>query len=148
MSRRGAVQLDAVTFRTLLLVLYGAGLRFSEATRLTLADVDLTEAVLSVRGTKFFKDRLVPIGPQLAKALVAYVAQRRHDGRAQDRDALLLANRDGSRLASSTVQEAFDSLRRIAGVHRTGGGRRIPRLHDLRHNSECRIIPSATGFPA
>ena len=31
-SRRGAVQLDAATFRTLLLLLYGAGLRFSEAT--------------------------------------------------------------------------------------------------------------------
>ena len=134
MSRRGAGQLDAVTVRTLLLLLYGAGLRFSEATRLTLADVDLKEAVLSVRGTKFFKDRLVPIGPQLAKALVAYVAQRRHDGRAQDREAFLLANRDGSRLASSTVQAAFDSLRRITGVHRTGGGRRIPRLHDLRHS--------------
>jgi site-specific recombinase XerD len=44
-SRRGAVQFDAVTFRTLLLLLYGAGLRFSEATRLTLADVDLTENV-------------------------------------------------------------------------------------------------------
>ena len=41
-SRRGAVKLDAVTFRTLLLLLYGAGLRFSEATRLTLADVDMT----------------------------------------------------------------------------------------------------------
>ena len=85
----------------------------------TFADVDLTEAILSVRGTKFFKDRLVPIGPQLTEALVAYVAQRRHGGRARDRDALLLANRDGSRLASSTVQAAFDSLRRIAGVHRT-----------------------------
>src|SRR5271169_4832911 len=31
-SRRGAVQLEAVTFRTLLVLLYGAGLRFSEAT--------------------------------------------------------------------------------------------------------------------
>ena len=30
--RRGAVQFDAATFRTLLLLLYGAGLRFSEAT--------------------------------------------------------------------------------------------------------------------
>jgi hypothetical protein len=30
-SRRGAVQFDAATFRTLLLLLYGAGLRFSEA---------------------------------------------------------------------------------------------------------------------
>ena len=54
-SRHGAVQLDAVTFRTLLLLLYGAGLRFSEATRLTLADVDLTEDVLTIRATKFYK---------------------------------------------------------------------------------------------
>jgi integrase len=67
-SRRGAVQLDAATFRTLLLLLYGAGLRFSEATGLTLADVDLAEDVLTIRATKFFKSRLVPIGPQLATA--------------------------------------------------------------------------------
>ena len=70
-SRRGAVQLDAVTFRTLLLLLYGAGLRFSEATRLTLADVDLPEAVLTIRATKFYKSRLVPIGPQLAAVLAS-----------------------------------------------------------------------------
>ncbi len=133
-SRRGAVQLDTVTFRTLLLLLYGAGLRFSEATRLTLADVDLTEAILSIRATKFFKNRLVPIGPHLAEALGAYMAQRRLVGRARDRDALLLANRDGTRLASSTVQAAFDALRRIAGVHRAGEGRQVPRLHDLRHS--------------
>ena len=69
--RRGAVQLDAVTFRTLLLLLYGAGLRFSEATGLTLADVDLSETVLTIRGTKFYKSRLVPVGPELAKALDA-----------------------------------------------------------------------------
>ena len=46
----------------------------------------------------------------------------------------MLANRDGTRLASSTVQAAFDALRRIAGVHGTAGGRLIPRLHDLRHS--------------
>src|SRR5260370_424140 len=103
MSRRGAVQLDAVTFRTLLLLLYGAGLRFSEATRLTLADVDLTEAVLSVRGTKFFKDRLVPIGPQLTEVLVAYVAPRPPDRLSQNRDALLLANCHVSRPSRITL---------------------------------------------
>lgn len=133
-SRRGAVQLDAVTFRTLLLLLYGAGLRFSEATRLTLADVDLNDVVLSIRATKFFKNRLVPMSPRLAEVLAVYMAHRHLGGRAWDRDALLLANRDGTRLASSTVQAAFDALRRIAGVHRTGGGRQVPRLHDLRHS--------------
>ena len=133
-SRRGAVQLDAVTFRTLLLLLYGAGLRFSEATRLTLADVDLAKDILSIRATKFFKNRLVPISPHLAEVLRTHIAQRRLGGDARDREALLFANRDGTRLASSTVQAAFDTLRRMAGLHRAGGGRQVPRLHDLRHS--------------
>jgi len=133
-SRRGAVQFDAVTFRTLLLLLYGAGLRFSEATRLTLADVDLTEDVLTICATKFYKSRLVPIGPQLATVLASYMPLRQRGGLAQRETSFLLANRDGTRLASSTVQEAFDALRRIAGVHGTAGGRQIARLHDLRHS--------------
>ena len=133
-SRRGAIQLDAVTFRTLLLLLYGAGLRFGEATRLTLADVDLAQAVLTIRATKFYKSRLVPVGPQLATVLDGYMHLRRRAGLAQGETAFLLSNRDGSPLASSTVQAAFDALRRIAGVHGTAGGRQIPRLHDLRHS--------------
>ena len=133
-SRRGAVQFDAVTFRTLLLLLYGAGLRFGEATRLTLADVDLTEDILTIRATKFYKSRLVPIGPQLATVLANYMPLRRRGALAQGETFFLLANRDGTRLASSTVQAAFNALRRIAGVHGTAGGRQIPRLHDLRHS--------------
>lgn len=133
-SRRGAVQLDAVTFRTLLLLLYAAGLRFSEATRLSLADVDLAEAVLTIRATKFYKSRLVPMGPQLATEIEGYVGVRRRGGFAQGEDAFLLANRNGSPLASSTVHAAFDALRRVAGVHGSAGGRRAPRLHDLRHS--------------
>jgi len=133
-SRRGARQFDAVTFRTLLLLLYGAGLRFSEATGLTLADVDLSEAILTIRDTKFHKSRLVPIGPQLAAVLANYMSVRQSGGLAQGEAAFLLANRDGTRLASSTVQAAFEKLRRIAGVHRAKIGRQIPRLHDLRHS--------------
>jgi integrase len=133
-SRRGAVQLNAVTFRTLLLLLYGAGLRFGEATRLTLADADLANAVLTIRATKFYKSRLVPIGPQLAAVLATHASRRRQARLTDGVDAPLLANRDGTPLASSTVQTAFDALRRVAGVSRAAGGRTIPRLHDFRHS--------------
>jgi site-specific recombinase XerD len=133
-SRRGAVQFDAVTFRALLLLLYGAGLRFSEATGLTLADVDLAECVLTIRATKFYKSRLVPIGPQLAAALANYMPPQRRGELARGETSFLLTNRDGTRLASSTVQAAFETLRRITGIHGTAGGRQIPRLHDLRHS--------------
>ena len=91
-SRRGAVQLDAATFRTLLLLLYGAGLRFSEATGLTVADVDLTEAVLTIRATKFYKSRLAPIGPQLSAALDAHMTLRQRDGILPGKDSFFLAN--------------------------------------------------------
>jgi site-specific recombinase XerD len=133
-SRRGAVQLDALTFRTLLLLLYGAGLRFSEATGLTLSSVDLAEDVLTICATKFYKSRLVPIGPQLAAVLANYMPPRRRGRLAQGEACFFLANRDGTRLASSTVEAAFDTLRRIAGVHGSTSGRRVPRLHDLRHS--------------
>lgn len=133
-SRRGAKQLDAVTFRTLLLLLYGAGLRFSEATGLRLADVDLSEAILTVRDTKFYKSRLIPVGPQLAAVLTSYMSVRLGDGIAPDDAAFLLANRDGTRLASSTVQAAFEELRRVASVNGATVGRQVPRLHDLRHS--------------
>ena len=50
------------TVRTLLLLLYATGLRISEALALTMADVDLADGILTIRETKFYKSRLVPIG--------------------------------------------------------------------------------------
>ena len=43
------VQLDRDTLRALLLLLYGAGLRFGEAKRLTLGDVNFSDAILTDR---------------------------------------------------------------------------------------------------
>ena len=40
-----------------------------EALRLTAADVDLPNSLLTIRNTKFFKSRLVPINPDLTKVL-------------------------------------------------------------------------------
>ncbi|MEO7652472.1 MAG: tyrosine-type recombinase/integrase, partial [Bryobacteraceae bacterium] len=64
-------------YRTLLLLLYGSGMRIGEALHLTLQDVDLTEQVITIRDTKFFKTRLVPIGPKLTRELADHI-ERRH----------------------------------------------------------------------
>ena len=63
-------------YRTLLLLLYGTGIRIGEALRLTLQDVDLAERIITVRRSKFFKTRLVPIGPKLAEELAAHLERR------------------------------------------------------------------------
>ena len=57
-SRKRAVRLDSATFRMLLLLLYGAGLRRGEALRLTLSDANVSDSVLTVRNTKFYKNSL------------------------------------------------------------------------------------------
>ena len=72
----GHITLEPATIRTMILLYYGAGLRLREATNLIRADVDLSESVLTIRKTKFGKTRLVPVGPQLSRALVQYDGTR------------------------------------------------------------------------
>ena len=52
---------DNPSLRMLLQLLYGAGLRLSEALRLRWADVDWKTGVLTIGDTKFFKTRWVPL---------------------------------------------------------------------------------------
>lgn len=130
----GTRQLDLNSFRTLLLLLYGAGLRFSEATGLLRDDCDLTATVLTIRDSKFHKSRLVPVGLPLATVLANHEAQPAGQRFAPDGVGYLLSNRDGTRLASSTVQTAFGRLRRVADIQGRAGGRATPRMHDLRHS--------------
>jgi integrase len=126
--------IDAETLRTILILLYGAGLRRSEALRLTMSDVDLHRALLHIRGTKFYKTRMVPIGAELCAVLTAFIG-RRLGGRApQDGDRLFLKT-DGTPASGSAVAAAFRRLRAIAGIERDGPARNQPRMHDLRHSA-------------
>lgn len=127
-------RIDADVFRTVLLLLYGAALRLSEAISLGLDDVDLPRACLRVRGTKFYKTRDVPLGADLTQVLSDYV---RANPRLQSAAATapLFCLRDGTALTKSCVQSAFRRLRITAGIVREGGPRRQPRLHDLRHTA-------------
>jgi site-specific recombinase XerD len=63
--------------RATLLLLYGTSMRIGEALSLTLQDVDLGGHLNTVRNTKFFKTRLVPIGPRQGMALRYYYSSRR-----------------------------------------------------------------------
>ncbi len=124
--------LPGYSFRVLLLLLYGAGLRISEALSLTLGDVDLSSAILTIRDSKFYKTRLVPVGPRLNQELSRYREKRRPQDHSPQ--AFFFLTRHGTPVPSQLVERAFDRLRRHAGVHRPGGASPPPRLHDLRHS--------------
>lgn len=120
--------LEPVTMRTLLLLLYGTGLRIQEALDLNSTDVDLKNSLLTVRQTKFGKTRLVPFGPALSRPLTDYAA--RHLSAAS---APFFTMRSGIRVKRETMEHNHRLLCTRAGVCRTDGARYQPRLHDLRH---------------
>jgi site-specific recombinase XerD len=131
------------TVRTLLLLLYGAGLRLSEALKLEHADVDVPARLLHVRHSKFFKSRLVPIGPKLTKVLADYIAERPACAGSR---RFLCANK-GTPVSRATAERIFRALRLAAEVKRPIGCRYQPRLHDLRHTmaTHCLVNAYRTG---
>jgi integrase len=126
-------RVDGPTLRAIVLLLYGAGLRRGEALRVSAADVDVAGSLLTVRGTKFHKSRLVPVGADLVGVL-RECAHRRAVAHPSARatDPFFLNTRGGA-VHPCSLGSAFKRLRQAASVSRSDGGRFQPRLHDLRH---------------
>ena len=125
--------LQPLTYRTLLLVLYGAGLRASEGLRLRCCDVDLCTRLLSIWDTKFFKSRVVPIGEDLGQALGTYRQARESLPQPAGARSAFFAARSGDAISRQQLEKVFRRLRQQAGIGRPATDRWQPRLHDLRH---------------
>jgi integrase len=65
-----------VTYHAIFALCYGLGLRAGEACGLRIADVDAGRQLLTVRGGKFGKSRLVPHGPRISHVLARQVERR------------------------------------------------------------------------
>jgi site-specific recombinase XerD len=130
------------TYFVLFAVLYGLGLRVGEACRLRLEDVDLERRLLIIRETKFYKSRLVPFGPKLGTVLIQHLRQRRMALAAAAADNQpLFCLRGGRPITPGTISQTFHAMVPRLNLQ-SPPGVSPPRLHDLRHNSEHRIMPS------
>jgi integrase/recombinase XerD len=131
-TRKELIEPD--TFRVLILLLYGATLRISEALFLDINDIDLDQGLLTIRESKFYKTRIVPMGTELRAALVTYWRSRHKKGAV----GKFLLGRRKEELKRGTVEQKYRRLRKIAGVLRKDGPQ--PRLHDLRHTGAVHRI--------
>ncbi len=123
----------ALRDRALVELLYGAGLRVSEAVGLERGGVDLDERLVRSVG-KGDKERVVPIGRQAADALRRYLAQGRPFLDRRHRAELFL-NAQGGPL---TRAGAFFILRRLAEKAGLEPGRVHPHL--LRHSFATHLL--------
>lgn len=113
----------------LMRILYGCGLRISEALNLTIQDVDLNKGTLHIRHTKFNKERILPMADSLKKRCLNYytTAQIGLMG-----NHFFFPSPFGGNYSESTIYNLFRTVLRQAGISHLGRGKG-PRLHDFRH---------------
>jgi integrase len=133
LCEHSASRMEVPTLRAIVLLAYGAGLRRGEVLKLSIADVDLSNSLITIRGTKFYKSRWVPISRDLTKVLSDYVHWRATAHPAADAGGHFFLGRHGGAVHRCTLDNAFKRIRERAGVRRSDSSRFQPRLHDLRH---------------
>jgi integrase/recombinase XerC len=130
----GDGDLLAARDKAMLEVLYSSGIRVSELVELEMADMDLQEGVLRVRG-KGRKDRLTPIGSQAIKALQRYFELRNADPRlAAQTTGRVFLNKHGQSLSTRSVRRKLDKYLVQAGLD--------PGIspHTLRHSFATHLL--------
>ena len=123
----------AMRDRALVELLYGAGLRVSEATGLHRRSVDLDDRIVRALG-KGSKERLVPLGRPAVDALRRYIAMGRPHLDRRNRPELFLNARGGP----LTRAGAFLILRRLA--EKAGLEPQRVHPHLLRHSFATHLL--------
>jgi len=115
---------DPVFFR----LLYGTGLRVSEALNLRVKDVNLQEGILTIHHAKNNKDRLIPVAQSLSERMTD-LAVKIHQF--SDETAYFFPNTLQNRIDQSAIYCRFRDYLLMANISHTAAG---PRVQDIRHH--------------
>jgi integrase/recombinase XerD len=124
-----------IKHRTLLMVIYSAGLRVSEAVNLRVQDIDSQRMTLHIRCGKGGKDRYVILSPVVYQALRDYWQACRFN------DYVFPNPKDpGKPLTTSSAMQLFKSAKSLAGVTKAGG------IHSMRHAFATHLLESGADL--
>ena len=124
--------------RAILEVLYGCGLRVSEAATLRISRIDFEEGFVDVIG-KGDKQRLVPLGEMAADAVKAYLPERPIPA-ARPYEDILFLNRFGKPLSRISIFNMVKKQAMIAGIHKEISP------HTFRHSFATHLIENGADL--
>lgn len=124
--------LDNIKHKTMLMLIYSAGLRRSEMLNLRVGDVDYHRNIVFIRGGKGHKDRQSVLSQNLVPLLQHYLNEFTPG-------FWLFEGRMGERYSASSLQQIFKQAARKAGV------KKAVRLHMLRHSFATHLLESGTS---
>jgi integrase/recombinase XerD len=123
----------ALRDRALLELMYGCGLRASEAIGLEIADVDLRRNFVRPHG-KGSKERIVPLGRAAALAVSRYLRSGRPELVGERREPKLFVNFRGGALTRQGLYKIIQRHAKVAGLD----GKMSP--HTLRHTFATHLL--------
>jgi integrase/recombinase XerD len=125
----GHYKVTPYTTYVFFVLLYGTGLRVREALSLTMSDVNLSQSILIIRNTKFYKTRIVPLNKDLSKLLIEYAKYRKSNKYPQEDRATFFMSKKCRPLLYATMRAIFVRTCKKAGIKRINYR---PRIHDFR----------------
>lgn len=125
---------DNLKHKTLLMLIYSAGLRVGESVRLELRDVDPGRKLIHLRGAKGKKDRYTLLSEVMIEQLNQY--QKFYHP-----DRFLFRGAEGkSHLSERSVEKVFEQALTRAGI------RKPATVHTLRHSFATHLLEAGTDL--
>jgi integrase len=125
-----------LVFPTLFRILYGCGLRISEALSLLKSDLDLENEVLHIKSGKNRHERITPMSRSLAEECRRFILTAHGD---TSDETPLFYNKNRTVYARVTIVRHFRNILWDVGIPYLGLNAG-PRVHDFRHTFMCHNI--------
>lgn len=124
---------DNLKHRTMLWLIYAAGLRRSELINLRIGDIDSQRMVINIKGAKGKKDRITMLSERILNLLREYFKEYRPK-------VWLFEGTGGGQYSASSLHKVFIAALRKSGVRKDAS------LHTLRHSFATHLLETGTDL--
>jgi integrase/recombinase XerD len=118
-------------YKLMISLAYACGLRVSEVVSLKVADLDIDELVVHIKGAKGKKDRISVLPEKLQNHLRNIIAGK-------DQDNFIFTSNRGGALTTTSLQKMFRKSLTKAGVQKPAT------FHSLRHSFATHLLENGT----
>ena len=122
-----------IKHKLLLIILYGAGLRVSEAINLRASDIDSKRMTLHIRRSKNGKDRFAMLSPVVLEYLRAYWKSCKFTD-------YVFPGREANHITPGVAYNIYQKAKKLARIKKPGG------THALRHAFATHSLESGTDL--
>jgi integrase/recombinase XerD len=125
---------DNLKHKTILMLIYSAGLRVGESVRLKISDIDSKRKMIHLRGAKGKKDRFTLLSDTILEVLREYYTKYR------PKEYLFEGQGERKHLSERSVQAVFNRAVKAAGINKPIS------VHGLRHSFATHLLESGVDL--